>query len=327
MISDAETEMKPELVGCDRLVHATAFDRTVRAVATITTELVGEAARRHGTSPTATAALGRTLTAALLMGSMVKDFDRVTIQFDGKGPIGSITAEADAYGNVRGYVKHPLAELPLNDRGKFDVSGLVGEGMLHVLREGGFYELGLRKEPYSGSVPIVSGEIAKDIAYYLTTSEQIPSAVSLGVFVLPNEQSRFDVAGAGGFLLQVLPGADERLASSLEVSVASKPAITDLIRSGRSPEEILQLVLDLPALEVLERREVRFKCNCSYDRAVRIIGAIDPLEGQQMLEENGGAEMICHFCSSVYQLSADTLGGILEGIGQDSDSVARDPEA
>ncbi len=302
----------------DHLIHATAFEQTVRALAAVTTQTVGEAARRHRTSPTASAALGRTLTGALLISTLVKDVERVTLKFDCKGPIEGITAEADAQGNVRGYVKNPMADLPLNARGKLDVKGLLGEGMLYVIREGGFYELGLGKDPYAGSVPIVSGEIAEDIAYYLNRSEQIPSAVSLGVYVRPDGGGSFEVACAGGFLIHVLPGADEQIITSIERSVAELPYITDLIRQGQTPEEILRNALGARSIEVLEQRGTRFRCNCSFERAVEIIGSIEPAEVRQMLDEDGGAEMICHFCGSVYQISAEILQSILEGIEEEN---------
>lgn len=299
----------------DRLIHTTAFDRSVRALAAVTTDTVGEAVRRHRTSPTAAAALGRTLTGALLIGTLVKDVERVTLKFDCTGPIGGITAEADAHGNVRGYVKNPAADLPLNTNGKLDVKGLVGEGMLYVMREGGFYELGLSKDQYSGSVPILSGEVAEDIAYYLKKSEQIPSAVSLGVFVRSAADSSFEVAGAGGFLIHVLPGADERLIAGIESTVSEMPYVTDLIRQGFTPLEILSQALGSEMIEILEEREVRFRCNCSYERAVKIIGAIEPREVRAMLDEDGGAEMICHFCSAVYRISASILQDLLDDHG------------
>ncbi|MBI4470712.1 MAG: Hsp33 family molecular chaperone HslO [Acidobacteria bacterium] len=303
----------------DHLIHAVAFNQTVRALAAVTTGTVSEAARRHRTSPTASAALGRTLTGALLMSTMVKDVDRVTLQFDCRGPIEGITAEADAHGNARGYVKNPAADLPLNERGKLDVRGVLGDGMLYVFREGGFYELGLSKEPYTGSVPIVSGEIAEDIAYYLNKSEQVRSAVSLGVYVQPYPDGTFQVAGAGGFLIQLLPGADEGIISGIEESISSMPYVTDLIRQGEPPEAILRRALNGSSLEVLEQRETRFRCNCSFERAVRIIESIQISEVRSMLEEDGGAEMICHFCSSVYQIGAQTLQDILDVAGQEAD--------
>jgi molecular chaperone Hsp33 len=178
----------------DHLIQATAADATIRLIAALTTNLVAEACDRHKTAPTASAALGRTLTGALLLGSAYKDLEYITLRFDCDGPVGGIVAEASALGGVRGYVRNPAAHLPPNAIGKLDVKGIVGAGMLHVIREAGF-EIGLMKEPYYGSTPIVSGEIAEDIAHYLAISEQINSAVSLGVFV-EAEQGRVTAAGA-----------------------------------------------------------------------------------------------------------------------------------
>src|SRR5439155_11376188 len=178
-------------------IRATAADATIRCMAAVTTQLVDEACERHGTTPTAAAALGRTLTGTLMLGSLLKDLEKITVQFHCQGPIGNITAEADALGNVRGYVRNPQVDLLINEQGKLDVGSIVGTGMLYVIRDAGF-EIGLYREPYCGSVPIVSGEVGEDIAYYLTMSEQIPSAVSLGVFVDPS----CHVTAAGGFIIQ-----------------------------------------------------------------------------------------------------------------------------
>ena len=203
----------------DHLIQCTIADATIRLLAAVTTNLVNEACGRHGTSPTASAALGRTLTGALLLGRSYKDLEYITLRFDCKGEIGGITAEASAHGTVRGYVKNPLADAPLNAHGKLDVRGIVGGGMFHVIREAG-YEIGLVKDPYQGSVPIVSGEIAEDLAHYLLKSEQINSAVSLGVFLEP-EQGR--VTAAGGYLIQVMPGADAAVIEEIENAIANAP--------------------------------------------------------------------------------------------------------
>jgi molecular chaperone Hsp33 len=296
----------------DRLIHVTACDDEVRCVAAVTTGLVSEAAQRHQTSPTASAALGRALTAGLLLGTMLKDVERITLVFQCDGPIGGMMVDADAHGNVRGYVKNPRIDLPLNGKNKFDVSGIVGKGMLYVIREGGYYELGVYQEPYRGSVPIVSGEIAEDVAYYLSKSEQIPSAVSLGVFIVPDGSARYEVAGAGGFLVQIFPGAHSAVVDKLEKSINQMPYVTEMIRDGSGPREILDTALGEYGFRILEEKPVRFICNCSYERAVRIISAIDPKELKDMLLKDGGAEMVCHFCSAVYRIDRETLSVILE---------------
>jgi molecular chaperone Hsp33 len=279
----------------------------VRALSAVTTELVDEACRRHHTSPTASAALGRTLTGALLFGRTFKDLERVTIRFQCDGPIGAITAEASAGGSVRGYVRNPAADAPINAAGKLDVRGIVGEGLLHVIREAGV-EIGLAREPYHASVPIVSGEIGEDLAHYLAVSEQINSAVSLGVFVEP-EQGR--ITAAGGFLIQVLPGAGEEVIAALERSVAATPHVTELIRRGEDAQGLLGVALGALDFEILERRPVEFRCTCSLERARRIVTALGREEVEDMLEKDKGAELTCHFCSAVYYLDEEALTQIL----------------
>jgi molecular chaperone Hsp33 len=295
----------------DVLVRATACDGRVRCVAAITTHLVDDASRRHRVSPTVSAALGRTLTAGVLLGSLLKDTEKVTILLHCTGPIGGIVVEADAWGNVRGYAKNPQADLPLTERKKFDVRGVVGGGMLYVLREADYYRTGLFRDPYCGSVPIVSGEIAEDVAYYLTQSEQIPSAVSLGVFVLPDEERPFRVEAAGGFLIQTFPGVSEAILRDLEASVLAAPYVTEMIRQGMGPREILRAALGAYTFDILDEKEVRFACACSPERARRLLAALDPRELRAMVQEDGGAEMTCHFCNATYRFDADDLRALL----------------
>ncbi len=295
----------------DILVRATACEGMVRCVAAVTTQLVDEASQRHRASPTVSAALGRTLTAGILLGGLLKDTEKVTILFQCTGPIGGITVEADAQGNVRGYVKNPQIDLPLTEKKKFDVRGAVGEGMLYVLREADYYRTGLFREPYCGSVPIISGEIAEDIAYYLTQSEQIPSAVSLGVFVLPDDARAFRVEAAGGFLIQTFPGVSREILQDLETSLLNTPYVTEMIRQGMGPREILQTALGDYHLEILEEKEVRFSCTCSRERARRILAALGAAEVQSLLQEQGGAELACHFCRASYHFDAEDLRELL----------------
>lgn len=291
----------------DHLIQGTAADATIRVIAAVTTNLVNEACGRHGTSPTASAALGRTLTGALLLGRSYKDLEYITLRFDCKGEIGGIVAEASAHGTVRGYVKNPLADAPPKSSGKLDVQGIVGEGMLHVIREAG-YEIGLMKEPYYGSVPIVSGEIAEDITHYLGRSEQINSAMSLGVFIEP-EQSR--VAAAGGYLLQVMPGIDEETVAAIERAVAAAPHVTEMIRGGADATEMLGIVLGGIPFEVLQTHPIEFRCKCSYQRAINIVTMLGEEEVRDMLEKDNGAELTCHFCNAVYYLNETALQEIL----------------
>jgi molecular chaperone Hsp33 len=291
----------------DKLIHGTAAGGTIRVMAAITTELVAEAIRRHQTSPTASAALGRVLTGTLLLGSSLKEFDRLTVKVEAKGEIEGIIAEANAQGKVRGYVRNPNAELPSKENGKFDVGGVVGGGMFHVIRESGF-AIGLYREPYHGSVPIVSGEIAEDFAYYLAKSEQIPSAVLLGVLLQNTEPF---VKASGGVMLQMMPGANEHIITMIEDTIAHAPHLTSVINDGATPQDLARLALGVIDFEVLEEREIEFRCNCSFERAVTLIGSLGKAEVLSMLEEDKGAAMTCGFCNETYRLSEEDLEGIL----------------
>ena len=295
----------------DTLIHGTAAGGTVRCMAAVTTNLVAEAARRHATSPTVTAALGRTLTGTLLLGSSLKELDRLTVQIMGDGPIGNITAEANAQGQVRGYVSNPDAHAPLNHNGKFDVRGVVGSGMFYVTRESG-YEVGLYREPYRGSVPLVSGEIGEDFAYYLTKSEQIPSAVMLGVLLRASQPDAAFVSAAGGLMIQIMPGADEQTVAAIERSVSQTPQTTTMIREGARPADLLRTALGPLEFEMLDEKQVSFACPCSYERAVSLISSIDRAEVESMLREDRGAVMTCHFCNETYRMGEATLESILQ---------------
>ncbi|MEK6321731.1 MAG: Hsp33 family molecular chaperone HslO [Acidobacteriota bacterium] len=314
----------------DKLIHATAADNQIRCMAAVTTNLVAEACRRHRTFPTASAALGRTLTGGLLLGSGVKDLEKITVHFDCDGPIGDIIAQADPHGIVRGYVSNPEADATaMNERGKLDVRAVVGGGKLFVTRDAGF-EIGLMKKPYRGMVPIVSGEIGEDIAYYLAKSEQVNSAVSLGVLMIvegaAGERSgngspesftaefsldSLQVAAAGGFIVQMMPSADDGLAAHLAGNISRAPYATDMVRANLAPIEMLQTVLGDLDLMVLEEKEPRFLCQCSRERALLIISALGREEVEDMLEKDKGAELICHFCNEAYQLSAAELTDLL----------------
>jgi molecular chaperone Hsp33 len=312
-------------VGEDRLVHATAADNQLRCMAAVTTALVGEACRRHRTFPTASAALGRVLTGGLLLGAAVKDLEKITVHFHCDGPIGNIIAQADAHANVRGYVSNPEADsIVMNDNGKFDVRAIVGGGTLYVTRDAGF-EIGLMKEPYRGMVPIMSGEIAEDFAYYLAKSEQVNSAVSLGVLMsvdadgdgnADRESAEFSldrlrVRAAGGFIVQVMPSADDHLLARLERAVSQAPHASEMVHAGLTPTEMLRTVLGELDLLVLDEKEPRFFCQCSRERALLIISALGRDEVEDMLSRDNGAELICHFCSEAYQISAEELSDLL----------------
>jgi molecular chaperone Hsp33 len=296
----------------DRLMRATADEGRIRCMAAITTNLVAEAARRHQTAPTATAALGRTLTGALLLGAGQKEFDRLTVQIVSDGAIGGITAEVNPRGEVRGYVNNPQADAPLNGSGKFNVRAIVGKGMFYVTYEAGF-EIGFRPEPYRGAVPLISGEIAEDFAYYLVKSEQIPSAVLLGVLVRGRATGETFVEAAGGLMLQVMPGADEKVIAAIEKSVSATPHATTLIRAGATPVEMLRTALGDVPFEVLDEKPVRFACTCSNERALSLIGSIESNELETMLREDKGARMTCHFCNATYEISEAEMRAILDG--------------
>jgi molecular chaperone Hsp33 len=293
----------------DTLIHGTAAGGTVRCMATVTTNTVAEAARRHDLWPTVAAALGRTLIGTLLLGSSLKELDRLTVQIVSDGPIGGITTEANARGQVRGYVRNPEAHAPYNEKGKFDVRAVVGQGMFYVTRESG-YDVGLYRDPYRSSVPIISGEIAEDFAYYLTKSEQIPSAVMLGVHLQPEPPY---VAAAGGLMIQMMPGADEKTISVIESTVGQMPQATHLIRDGACPADLLRAALGKIEFEPLDEKPVSFACPCSYERAVSMISSIDRSELESMLREDKGAVMTCHFCNESYKLGEAELENILQG--------------
>ncbi len=294
----------------DHLIQGTAANNTVRVIAAVTTELVQEACMRHNTSPTASVALGRLLTGALLLGRTFKGLELITLQLNGGGILGSATAEATPHGTVRGYVRNPEADLPPNALGKFDVSGIIKgdeDGMLHVIREAGF-EIGLRKEPYTGSVPLISGEIAEDIAYYLNISEQINSAVALGVFYELEEDK---ITAAGGLLIQALPDADPNILVMIEDTVTRMPHLTELVRKGLSAEAIAQEALGIIELNVMERIAVEFRCRCSYERAVSMITSLGEAEVKDMIEKDHGAQMTCGFCNETYSFDEAALQEML----------------
>ncbi|KEQ22712.1 Hsp33 family molecular chaperone HslO [Paenibacillus tyrfis] len=288
----------------DYLIRATAYEGKVRAFAVRTTGIVEELRRRHQTTPTATAALGRTATAALMMGIMLKGEEKLTVQVKGGGPIGQIVADSNAHGEVRGYVDNPAVDLPLNQIGKLDVAGAVGtDGFLYVIKD-----LGL-KEPYRGSIPIVSGELGEDFTYYFAKSEQTPSAVALGVLV----DVDYTVKTAGGFIIQLLPGLTDDEISQIEKELAALPSITSLLDRGDRLEDILATLL--PGAEVLERRDdIRFQCKCSRERVEQTLISLGRDELQQIVEEDGKAEIVCHFCNEAYRFSGEDLEAILKSI-------------
>jgi molecular chaperone Hsp33 len=285
----------------DQLIRATAADGGIRAVGVITTRLTQEARERHHLSNLATAALGRTMTAGLLMASSMKRRgSRVNLRVKGDGPLGGMLVDAGLDGTVRGYVENPDVELPPNALGKYDVGAAVGKGFLYVVRDVGY------GYPYSSTVELISGEIGEDIAYYLATSEQTPSAVVLGVFV-----GASGVTASGGLLIQVLPKAarDESLVATLESRFAPlSGGFTPLMQTGKSLNEILQDLLgDMGLFVFPESQMLRFHCPCSFDRVLDALKIYGEEELRDMIDKDNGAEATCHFCNSVYQASSDDL--------------------
>lgn len=298
----------------DYWIRSVTDDSTVRAMAAVTTTAVEAARRRHKTAPTATAALGRMLTGAGLLGVALKRGQTVMVRIQGDGPLGGALVMGDAEGTVRGYVANPQAHLPLTARGKLDVGGAVGRGTLHVT-----LDLGLRV-PYHGSVPLVSGEIAEDLASYLVVSHQIPSLVALGVLVAPTER----VMAAGGLIVQVMPGADERVVAYLEERAQLLPAVTSMISKGQTPEEMVDALLGTIVSRVVERGPVRFRCRCSRRKVQQVLISLGDAELREILAEQGQVEVLCNFCSARYVFGdADVEGLILQmhnGHGSETES-------
>jgi len=286
----------------DYLVRIMAREVNIRGVACVTTNLVDEARKRHGTSPTASAALGRALTGGALLGSLLKKEQRVALRFEGNGPLKKILVEADSRGAVRGYVGVPDADLPPRD-GKLDVSGVLGrKGLLVVTKD-------LRmKEPYSGMVELRSGEIAEDLAYYLAESEQIPSAVALGVYVEPDKC----VTAAGGFMVQSFPPRNEEMVEEMIRQIGKIPPVTDLLRRGKSPEQVLEQIFQGIPFDFLLQHDLSFECGCSKERVERALITLGRDEIATILENLGQADVRCEFCLQSYHLSGRELRGLLD---------------
>ncbi|MCM1466850.1 MAG: Hsp33 family molecular chaperone HslO [Alistipes sp.] len=289
----------------DYLIRATAADGQIRAFAVTTRSMVEEARRAHNTSPVATAALGRLLSGGVMMGCMMKnDSDVLTINVRGDGEIGGVTVTADSRGNAKGYVINPDVMLPASAKGKLDVGGAVGKGYINVIKD-----IGL-KEPYVGRVNLVSGEIAEDLTYYFAVSEQTPSSVALGV--LMNRDNT--VAQAGGFVLQLLPGASEEVISTLEKRLSETAPVTAMLSGGKTPETILEELLSDMKPEINDRMPVRFSCNCDKARVEKVLVSIGREEIRDMIDEGNPVELKCHFCGKAYTFSVEELEGILASL-------------
>lgn len=291
----------------DYLVKALCHGGFVRAYAVRATNAVAEAQRRHDTWHTSSAALGRTMVGALLLGGTLKGDDKMTVNIQGDGPAGAIIVDSNGHGDVKGYIKNPHISLPKNEVGKLDVRGAVGtEGMFTVIKD-----LGL-KEPFSGQVPIVSGEIGEDFTYYLAISEQIPSAVGLSVLVDTDDS----IKTAGGFMIQIMPGADEEVIATIENQLKETPLISKLLDEGKTPEEILQGLVGTDELNILEKTPVQFKCDCSKEKFGEAIIALGPDEIQAMIDEDHGAEAVCSFCENKYYYDEADLLALKQEAGE-----------
>ena len=282
----------------DYLVRAAAADAQVRAFAVTARDTVETARAAHDTSPVMTAALGRLLCAGAMMGSMMKgDADILTLQIRGDGPAGGLTVTADSKGRVKGYAVHPQVILPANSQGKLDVGGAIGAGTLQVIRD-----LGL-KEPYVGQTDLQTGEIAEQLTWYFAASEQVPSSVGLGVLMEKNNT----VKQAGGFIVQLMPFAEETVIEKLEANLSRVHSVTKLLEDGNSPEQILGILLEGMDMELLSAMPVEFSCNCSRDRVAKALYSIGKKEMDEMIADGEPIEVKCHFCNRAYQFSVEDL--------------------
>lgn len=287
----------------DYLIKSLVAGGMFRAYAVDATNTVAEAQRRHDTWSAATAALGRTLIGTVLLStSLLKGDEKLTVKVNGHGPVGAIVVDGNANGTVKGYLQYPHTSLPLNAKHKLDVKKAVGtQGMLTVTKDQG---LG---QPYTGQVPLISGELGEDFTYYLAKSEQIPSSVGVSVFVEPDNS----VKVAGGFMIQVMPGATDEAIARLEKRLKEMPMVSELLLDGQKPGDILQLLFKDEDVQILQKMPVAFKCDCSKDRFAAALASVSATAIQEMIDQDHGAEAVCHFCGNKYQFSEDELREIL----------------
>lgn len=282
----------------DCIVRATAANAQIRAFAVSSRELVEHARAAHNTSPVVTAALGRLMTGGVMMGSMLKgDKDMLTLQVAGSGPVHGLTVTADSKGNVKGYADNPQAMMPPNSVGKLDVGGVIGVGVLTVIKDMGL------KEPYSSTIELKTGEIADDLTYYFATSEQVPSSVALGVLMDRNNT----VKQAGGFIIQLMPFTEEKVIDALEQKLSSVPSVTSMLEEGNTPEQILEIVLGDLGLEITDTMPVQFYCNCNRERVEKVLLSLGKKELQSLIEEGRDVELNCHFCNTNYAFGIEEL--------------------
>ncbi len=286
----------------DYIVRATAADCQIRAFAATTKETVELARQYHNTSPVATAALGRLLTAGAMMGAMMKgEKDLLTLQIKGNGPLGGITVTADSAANVKGYVNNPEVLIPANEKGKLDVGGAIGVGILNVIRDMGL------KEPYVGQCELQTGEIGDDLTYYFATSEQVPSSVGLGVLMDKGNTVR----QAGGFIIQLMPFTSDEIIDRLEAKLSEVKSVTTMLDGGMTPEQILEELLGEFGLEINDTIPTRYHCSCSRERIEKALISIGKKDLQAMIDEGEPIEVGCQFCDKKYQVTVDELRGLL----------------
>lgn len=287
----------------DYIVRATAADSQIRAFAITSRNLVEEARKRHNTSPVATAALGRLLTAGAMMGAMMKgEQDVLTLQIKCGGPIGGLTVTADSHANVKGFVEHPDVMLPPNAKGKLDVGGALGLGILNVIKDMGM------KEPYVGQTELKTGEIADDLTYYFANSEQVPSSVGLGVLMEKDNT----VKQAGGFIIQLMPFAEDKVIDRLEKKLTSMDSVTSYLDRGFAPEQLLEELLGEFKPEILEQMDTRFYCNCSKERVEKVIASVGRKDLNEMIQDGKPIEVKCHFCNTAYEYTVEDLKKIIK---------------
>ena len=288
----------------DYIVRATAANAQIRAFAITSRETVEHARSAHDLSPVVTAALGRLMTGGVMMGSMLKgEKDMLTLQVGGAGPVHGLTVTADSQGNVKGYADNPQAMMPPNSVGKLDVGGVIGAGVLTVIKDMGL------KEPYSSTIELTTGEIGDDLTYYFAASEQIPSSVALGVLMEKNNT----VKQAGGFIIQLMPFTSEEVIAKLEEELTHVSPVTTLLEEGKTPEQILETILGEMGLEITDTLPVQFYCNCSKERVEKVLLSIGKKELQELIDEGQDVELNCHFCNTNYVFSVDELRKIMSG--------------
>lgn len=293
----------------DYLVKSLVYDGAIRAYAVDATETVGEAQKLHDTWSAASAAFGRSLIGTLLLSaSELSGDEKMAVKINGDGPIGAIVVDGNAKGTVKGYVHEPHVHLPLNEKHKIDVKGAVGsQGFLSVTKD-----LGL-KEPFTGQVPLVSGELGEDFTYYLAKSEQIPSAVGLSVFVEDDNT----IGVAGGFMIQVLPGASDEILDEIEKKLQEIPLVSEMMRKdGKTPEEILYTLFPKDKVKILEKIPVAYECNCSKERFAEALASLPKKDLEEMIEQDKGAEAVCHFCGKKYEFNEKELTKIMNEANQ-----------